>query len=78
MVALMGLRSMGQADTTTSTSMAASKVTLSPARAGDGSKASSPSGDHGMAMKRLSGAGARGSERPCSAMAPAKFIAQLG
>ncbi len=77
-VALMGLRSIGQAETTTSTSTSASKVTPSPARAGDGANSSSPSAVHGMAMKRLSGAGARGSDRPCSAMAAAKFWAQLG
>ena len=77
-VALMGLRSIGHAERTTSTSISASNVTLSPACAGDGSNASSPSADHGMAMNRLSGAGARGSDRPCSARAAAKFWAQLG
>ncbi len=74
----MGLRSIGQAETTTSTSTSASKVTLSPARAGEGANSSSPSADHGIAMNRFSGAGARGNDRPCSAMAAAKFCAQLG
>ena len=46
----MGVRSIGQADSTTITGRWARRTTDSPGAAGDGRNSSVPSADHGMAM----------------------------